>query len=77
MAEETFGLSVEELMRPRVEIATEFFADRIGRKAPKMHVAAIPGRRFVDPREYEKEADHLLSDLSNIPRQSSAPLGFE
>jgi HAD superfamily hydrolase (TIGR01509 family) len=36
-------------------------------KAAKMRVAAIPDRRFVDPREYEKEADYLLSDLSEIP----------
>src|SRR5437660_7924284 len=33
-------------------------------KAAKMHVVAIPDRRFVDPREYEKEADYVLSDLS-------------
>ena len=36
-------------------------------KAAKMHVVAIPDRRFVDPREYEKEADYVLSDLSEIP----------
>jgi HAD superfamily hydrolase (TIGR01509 family) len=36
-------------------------------KAAGMHVAAIPDRRFVDPREYEKEADYLLGDLSEIP----------
>jgi beta-phosphoglucomutase-like phosphatase (HAD superfamily) len=36
-------------------------------KAAKMRVAAIPDRRFVDPREYEKDADYLLSDLSEIP----------
>ena len=36
-------------------------------KAAKMRVAAIPDRRFVDPREYEKEADYLLNDLSEIP----------
>ena len=35
--------------------------------AAKMRVAAIPDRRFVDPREYEKEADYLLNDLSEIP----------
>jgi beta-phosphoglucomutase-like phosphatase (HAD superfamily) len=35
-------------------------------KAAKMRVAAIPDRRFVDPREYEKEADFLLARLSEI-----------
>jgi len=36
-------------------------------KAAKMRVTAIPDRRFVDPREYEKEADYLLGSLSEIP----------
>src|SRR5438270_7592802 len=36
-------------------------------KAAHMRVAAIPDRRFVDPREYEDQADYLLSDLSEIP----------
>ena len=36
-------------------------------KAAKMRVAAIPDRRFVDPRDYEKEANYLLNDLSEIP----------
>jgi beta-phosphoglucomutase-like phosphatase (HAD superfamily) len=35
-------------------------------KAAKMHVAAVPDRRFVDPRTYEKQADHLLNDLSEV-----------
>jgi HAD superfamily hydrolase (TIGR01509 family) len=30
-------------------------------------VAAIPDRRFVDPREYEKEANYVLGSLSEIP----------
>ena len=34
--------------------------------AAKMRVAAIPDRRFVDPREYEREADYLLNNLSEI-----------
>src|SRR2546423_6278855 len=44
-------------------------------KAAKMRIAAIPDRRFVDPREYEKEADYLLNDLCEIPalvRRASA-----
>jgi mannitol-1-/sugar-/sorbitol-6-/2-deoxyglucose-6-phosphatase len=36
-------------------------------KAAKMRVAAIPDTRFVDPGEYEKEADYLLGSLSEIP----------
>src|SRR6266496_858465 len=36
-------------------------------KAAKMRVAAIPDRRFVDPHEYEKEADYLLGSLSETP----------
>jgi beta-phosphoglucomutase-like phosphatase (HAD superfamily) len=36
-------------------------------KAAKMRVAAIPDTRFVDPREYENEADYVLGSLSEIP----------
>jgi beta-phosphoglucomutase-like phosphatase (HAD superfamily) len=36
-------------------------------KAAGMHVAAIPDTRFVDAGDYEKQADYLLSDLSEIP----------
>jgi mannitol-1-/sugar-/sorbitol-6-/2-deoxyglucose-6-phosphatase len=36
-------------------------------KAANMRVAAIPDTRFVDPREYKKEADYILRDLSEIP----------
>jgi beta-phosphoglucomutase-like phosphatase (HAD superfamily) len=36
-------------------------------KAAKMRVAAIPDRRFVDPRDYEKRADYLLGNLSELP----------
>jgi HAD superfamily hydrolase (TIGR01509 family) len=36
-------------------------------KAAHMRVAAIPDRRFVDPEDYEKQADYLLNDLSEIP----------
>ena len=37
-------------------------------RAAGMRVAAIPDTRFVDRREYEKQADYLLRDLSEIPR---------
>jgi HAD superfamily hydrolase (TIGR01509 family) len=36
-------------------------------KAANMRVAAIPDTRFVDPRDYEKEADYVLGSLSEIP----------
>ena len=36
-------------------------------KAANMRVAAIPDMRFVDPREYEKEADYVLGGLLEIP----------
>jgi len=36
-------------------------------KAARMRVAAIPDTRFVDPREYEKEADYVMGSLSEIP----------
>jgi HAD superfamily hydrolase (TIGR01509 family) len=36
-------------------------------RAAKMCVAAIPDRRFVDPREYEKEADYVLNSLKELP----------
>jgi HAD superfamily hydrolase (TIGR01509 family) len=36
-------------------------------KAANMRVAAIPDTRFMDPQEYEKEADYVLGSLSEIP----------
>ena len=36
-------------------------------KAANMRVAAIPDTRFMDPREYEGEADYVLGSLSEIP----------
>jgi hypothetical protein len=32
-----------------------------------MRVAAIPDCRFVDPHEYEKEADYVLNSLKELP----------
>jgi len=37
-------------------------------KAANMRVAAIPDRRFVDPAEYEKEADYVLGSLKELPQ---------
>ena len=36
-------------------------------KAANMRVAAIPDTRFVDPGQYEKDADYVLSSLREIP----------
>ena len=36
-------------------------------KAAGMRAAAIPDRRFVDARDYEKEANYVLGNLSEIP----------
>jgi len=35
--------------------------------AASMRVAALPDRRFVDPREYKKEADYVLNSLKELP----------
>jgi HAD superfamily hydrolase (TIGR01509 family) len=42
-------------------------------KAARMRVAAIPDRRFVDPGDYERQADYLVDDLSKIPAIISTP----
>ncbi|HEY6205894.1 MAG TPA: HAD family phosphatase [Chthoniobacterales bacterium] len=36
-------------------------------KAANMRVAAIPDRRFVDRRDYQEQADHVLESLAEIP----------
>ena len=36
-------------------------------KAANMQVAAIPDTRFVDPREYAKQADYLVKGLKELP----------
>ncbi len=36
-------------------------------KAANMRVAAVPDSRFVNPHEYQKEADYVLGSLSEIP----------
>lgn len=35
-------------------------------KAANMRVAAIPDTRFVDPRDYEKQADYVLNTLKKL-----------
>ena len=37
-------------------------------KAANMRVAAIPDKRFVDPREYEEKADYVLGSLNELPQ---------
>jgi HAD superfamily hydrolase (TIGR01509 family) len=39
----------------------------VAARAAKMRVAAIPDHRFVNPREYEKEADYILGSLKELP----------
>jgi HAD superfamily hydrolase (TIGR01509 family) len=49
-------------------------------KSANMRVAAIPDRRFVDPGEYDKEANYVLGSLSEIPaliRRINAPASQE
>lgn len=36
-------------------------------KAANMRVAAIPDTRFVDPKQYEAQADYLLREFSELP----------
>jgi HAD superfamily hydrolase (TIGR01509 family) len=40
--------------------------------AANMRVAAIPDARFVDPGDYEQEADYVLSSLEKIPSLAKA-----
>jgi HAD superfamily hydrolase (TIGR01509 family) len=48
-------------------VIEDAFSGIAAAKAAKMIVAAIPDRRFVDPTVYEKEANYVLRDLSEIP----------
>lgn len=48
-------------------VIEDSFSGIAAAKAAKMCVAAIPDRRFVDPLEYEKAADYVLGELSEIP----------
>jgi HAD superfamily hydrolase (TIGR01509 family) len=36
-------------------------------RAAKMRVAAIPDIRFVNPRDYDKQADYVLNNLKELP----------
>jgi HAD superfamily hydrolase (TIGR01509 family) len=48
-------------------VIEDAFSGIAAAKAAKMRVAAVPDTRFVDPHDYEKEADYLLRSLSEIP----------
>jgi HAD superfamily hydrolase (TIGR01509 family) len=59
---EKLGVSADECL-----VIEDSLSGIAAGKAAHMRVAAIPDRRFVDPGEYEKEADYVLKDLSEIP----------
>jgi hypothetical protein len=48
-------------------ILTFICTQRKDLESANMRVAAIPDARFVDPQEYEKEADYVIGDLSELP----------
>jgi HAD superfamily hydrolase (TIGR01509 family) len=58
----TLGISPEICL-----VIEDALAGVAAAKAANMRVAAIPDTRFVDPREYENEADYVLGSLSEIP----------
>jgi HAD superfamily hydrolase (TIGR01509 family) len=59
---EKLGVSADECL-----VIEDSLSGIAAAKAAKMRVAAIPDRRFVDPRQYEKQADYLLNGLSEVP----------
>ena len=61
-AAEELGLSADVCL-----VIEDALAGIAAAKAAKMRVAAIPDTRFVDPREYEREADYVLAGLSEVP----------
>jgi HAD superfamily hydrolase (TIGR01509 family) len=58
----TLGISPEVCL-----VIEDALAGVAAAKAANMRVAAIPDTRFVDPREYENEADYVFGSLSEIP----------
>ncbi|KAG0506546.1 MAG: Phosphoglycolate phosphatase [Candidatus Udaeobacter sp.] len=61
-AAEKLGISPEACL-----VIEDSLAGIAAGKAANMRVAAIPDRRFVDPKEYEKEANYVIGSLSEIP----------
>jgi HAD superfamily hydrolase (TIGR01509 family) len=61
-AAEKLGVSAQSCV-----VVEDALAGVAAAKAANMRVAAIPDTRFVNPREYEKKADYLLSSLKELP----------
>jgi beta-phosphoglucomutase-like phosphatase (HAD superfamily) len=69
------GIAPEECL-----VIEDALAGVAAAKAANMRVAAIPDTRFVDQAEYEKEADYVLGNLSEIPaliRRVNAATGLD
>ena|SRR5438132_5853848 len=62
-AAEKLGVSAD----PSCLVVEDSLSGIAAAKAAKMRVAAIPDTRFVDRREYQKEADYVLGSLSEVP----------
>jgi HAD superfamily hydrolase (TIGR01509 family) len=61
-AAEKLGVSAQSCV-----VVEDALAGVAAAKAANMRVAAIPDTRFVNPREYEKKADYVLSSLRELP----------
>jgi HAD superfamily hydrolase (TIGR01509 family) len=61
-AAKQLGIRVDECL-----VVEDALPGVVAAKAANMPVAAIPDRRFVDPREYEKRANYLLGSLKELP----------
>jgi HAD superfamily hydrolase (TIGR01509 family) len=61
-AAEKLGVSAQSCV-----VVEDALAGVAAAKAANMRVAAIPDTRFVNPREYEKKADYVLSSLKELP----------
>jgi len=61
-AAEKLGVAAEECL-----VIEDALSGIAAAKAAKMRVAAIPDRRFVNARDYEREAHYVLRSLSEIP----------
>ena len=61
-AAQKLGLPVDACL-----VVEDAFPGIAAAKAARMRVVAIPDRRFVDPHEFEKEADYVLKSLKELP----------
>jgi HAD superfamily hydrolase (TIGR01509 family) len=61
-AAEKLGITADECL-----VIEDALSGIAAAKAAKMRVAAIPDTRFVDPGDYQREADYVLSTLKEIP----------